>query len=111
MDTHDKVAPTEGHRPSLALNRRRLGETSPLDFSIDVARELGLVERGDGLRDVATKDLDGLFATPFLHLSVGSGSDAFVLTGKNIRTFVLSVVVLHARLDATPLTGKNSSQT
>lgn len=53
----DNVTTGQGHRPSLALDRRRSGETHSSDLRHDVIGETGLLKSGDGSRHVLALDL------------------------------------------------------
>lgn len=53
----DKVTTGQGHRPSLALDRRRSSEAHSSDLGHDVVGETGLLKGGDGSRHVLALDL------------------------------------------------------
>lgn len=93
----DKVATAEGHRPSLRLNGRGLGEAHLLDFGENIVGEAGLVERGDGLGDVLTLDGHLLGGAVVLNLTFAAVGD----------TGVLDVEVLLERneIDGVPVDG------
>ena len=75
----DEITSRQGHGPSLTLNGRGSGETGSLDLSQDVVGESGLVEAGDGSRDVLSLDEHLLFGSESLDLTVGSSRDTSVL--------------------------------
>lgn len=61
------ISSTEGHWPTLCLDRSRLREPGRIDLLLQKLGNAGFFKVGDGIGNVFTDDFDFEFASKILH--------------------------------------------